>query len=247
MGSVGAAIAPVSGMLHRIPAPRPWTSRFAWLHPKVYLGVHIIIGLLLSAVCAWLFYRIGDAVPGRGRMVQFDQATATWMEAHNTEIGEKVALGLTLFGNELLYAILALVAIGYLIRREWPRAMLIVVASGGGAVLNTLLKNRFHRDRPIFSREFSVDSTSFPSGHAMAAFIGWGVLAYLIAAHVHHARRRRIIFMLTTVFIVLIGFTRVYLDVHFLSDVIAGFAAGSVWLFVCISGFRFAHIKHVGE
>src|SRR5437879_12042173 len=113
-------------MLHRIPAPRPWTSRFAWLHPKVYLVIHIAIGLLLAATCAWLFYQIADALAGDGRLVAFDQAASTWINGHNTEFGEKVALGISLLGNQLPWPLLALIGIGYLIRREWPRAGLIV-------------------------------------------------------------------------------------------------------------------------
>jgi undecaprenyl-diphosphatase len=110
-----------------------------------------------------------------------------------------------------------------------------------------VLKDRFQRERPMFANEFKVDGTSFPSGHAMAAFIGWGVIAYLVAAHVHHARARAVIFASAAVLILLIGLTRIYLDVHFVSDVAAGFLAGGVWLFTCISGFRFAHLKHIGE
>jgi membrane-associated phospholipid phosphatase len=234
-------------MLHRIPAPRPWTSRFAWLHPKVYLLIHIALGLLLSALCGWFFSRLGDAVAGKGRIVRFDQAAAAWMANHHSPSGDETALIVALFGNELLYAIIALVAVGYLIRREWPRAMLLIIASGGGALLNTMLKTRFHRERPIFAHAFTVDAPSFPSGHAMAAFIGWGVLAYLIAHHFHKDPPRRIVYFLAAVFIAAVGFTRVYLAVHFLSDVIAGYAAGTVWLFVCVSAFRFAHLKHVGE
>jgi undecaprenyl-diphosphatase len=234
-------------MLHRIPAPRPWTSRFAWLHPKVYLLIHIAIGLALATACGLLFGELSEAVAGKGRIVRFDQAAAGWMARHHSTSGNDAALIISLFGNEILYAIVAFVAVCYLIRREWPRAMLLIVASGGGALLNTLLKTRFHRDRPIFANAFTVDATSYPSGHAMAAFIGWGVLAYLIAAHFHHHRPRRIIFFVTVVLVAAIGFTRIYLAVHFLSDVIAGFAAGAVYLFVCISAFRFAHLARVGE
>jgi len=234
-------------MLHRIPAPRPWTSRWAWLHPKVYLIMHIILGLLLAATCAWLFYQIADALAGDGRLVAFDHRAAFWIEGHNNDVGEQIALAISLLGNQLLYPLLGLIALGYLFRREWSRAFLIIVASGGGALLNEVLKPRFQRGRPIFASEFKVDGTSFPSGHAMAAFIGWGVLAYLVAAHVHHARARRIIFTSAMFLILLIGLTRIYLDVHFVSDVAAGFLAGGVWLSVCISGFRFAHWKHLAE
>lgn len=234
-------------MLHRIPAPRPWTSRFAWLHPKAYLVIHIILGLLLAATCAWLFYQIADAIGGNGRVVTFDHRTAKWIEAHNTERGERIALAISLLGNQALWPIVILVGLACLLRREWPRVALVIIASGGGALLNTMLKARFHRGRPIWASEFSVDGTSFPSGHAMAAFIGWGIIAYLVAAHVHHARTRKFIFVTAALLIFIIGMTRVYLDVHFVSDVLAGFSAGGVWLFVCVSGFRFAHLKHVGE
>jgi len=234
-------------MLHRIPGPRPWTSRFAWLHPKVYLVIHIVLGLLVSATCAWLFYRLADALNGNGRMVRLDHRIAHWVELHNTEAGEHLALAVSFIGHEFLWALIALVTVAYLIRREWPRALLLVIVAGGGAILNSQLKIRFHRGRPIFAAEFSTDGSSFPSGHAMGAFIGYGILAYLIAAHVHHARTRTAIFWSAALLILLVGLTRVYLDVHFFSDVVAGFAAGAVWLFVCISAFRFAHLNRVGE
>src|SRR4051812_8661886 len=120
-------------MLHRIPAPRPWTSRFAWLHPKVYLLIHVVLGLALSAACGWLFGELSDAVAGRGRIVRFDQFAASWRARHHSTSGNDTALIIALFGNEILYALVALVAVGYLIRREWPRATLLIVASGGGA------------------------------------------------------------------------------------------------------------------
>jgi undecaprenyl-diphosphatase len=194
-----------------------------------------------------LFDELSEAVAGKGRIVRFDQAAAGWMARHHSASGNRAALMISLLGNEVLYAIVGIIAVCYLIRREWPRAVFLIIAFGGGTVLNTLLKTRYHRDRPIFANAFSVDATSFPSGHAMAAFIGWGALAYLIAAHFHHHAPRRVIFFLAMILIAAIGFTRVYLAVHFLSDVVAGYAAGAVWLFVCISAFRFAHLARVGE
>ena len=155
-------------MLHRIPAPRPWTSRFAWLHPKVYLVIHIALGLLLAATCAWLFYQIGDALAGDGRLVAFDQAASVWIEGHNTEAGEKVALGISLLGNQILWPLLALIGIGYIIRREWPRAALIIVASGGGALAERAAQG------PLSARtaDFRV-RVQAPTGRASRAAMRW--------------------------------------------------------------------------
>jgi undecaprenyl-diphosphatase len=118
------------------------------------------------------------------------------------------------------------------------------VTAGGGALLNTGLKSVFHRARPTFASEFPVSSWSFPSGHAMDSLIGYGLLAYWLGERFPH--RRFIIRYAAAALILLIGFARIYLGVHYLSDVIAGFAAGTLWLTVCITGYQFAERRRVG-
>jgi membrane-associated phospholipid phosphatase len=234
-------------MFDRISAIRPWTSQFAARRPRAYLGLNILLGLLVSAVCAWLYYAIADTILSRGHMVRFDHRVARWVDLHNTDSGKSVATVVSLFGNQLMWVIAGLAALACLLRRRRQRALLIGVAVIGGALLNQALKDRFHRGRPIFSAQLAVDSSSFPSGHAMGSMIGYGILAYVATRRLQSPRRRRAIFAVAAAMIVLIGFTRIYLDAHFVSDVLAGYAAGGMWLFVCISGYRFAHLDRAGK
>ena len=105
--------------------------------------------------------------------------------------------------------------------------------------LHMLLAAAFHRPRPSFAPEFvSNGSFSFPSGHAMESFVVYGILGFLTVER--FPRSRPAVWIGWLGLAVLIGVSRVYLGVHYVSDIAAGFAAGFVWLFTCITGYRFA-------
>jgi undecaprenyl-diphosphatase len=104
----------------------------------------------------------------------------------------------------------------------------------------------FHRERPLAATEFvRSGSFSFPSGHAMESIAVYGALAYLIVERVPPSRYVAWLGWLGLAGI--IGFSRVYLGVHYASDVAAGFAAGFVWLFTCVTGYRFAEREPIAE
>jgi undecaprenyl-diphosphatase len=115
---------------------------------------------------------------------------------------------------------------------------------GGGSALCTTLKMIFQRGRPETATEFITHQTwSFPSGHAMNSLIGYGFMAYLLLERTHDRRARAAIVAATALLVGIVGFSRLYLAVHYLSDVIAGFLAGATWLLVCIGGYRFARSR----
>jgi undecaprenyl-diphosphatase len=224
--------------------PHPTHSRLARLHPKTFLGIRGIIGLMLAVGCAWAFLAMADEVPEKGFMVRADTVVTGWLQVHGTETGESIFNGLSLLGGHVLSILLVVVGIGLLIRRDWRHGVLLIVACGGGSLLNVGLKTVYHRSRPGFASEFPVASWSFPSGHAMDSLIGYGLLAYLLCQR--FPRWRRLIVAIAAALILAIGFARIYLGVHYLSDVIAGYTAGFVWLTVCVTGYRFAERRHVG-
>jgi undecaprenyl-diphosphatase len=92
-------------------------------------------------------------------------------------------------------------------------------------------------DNPIVH----LHTFSFPSGHAMMSLILYGLLAYILLLRVRDRKLQWVILVTTIALIALIGFTRMYLGAHFFSDVIAGYAAGGVWLIVTITAMRIAH------
>lgn len=151
-------------------------------------------------------------------------------------LGQSIFLAVSYLGDQGLYVILIVVGIALIYRRRWRDVVLLIATCGGGFLLNMGLKIAFHRARPAAAAAFAVDPWSFPSGHAMDALIGYGLLAYLFIERL--PQRRRGIIVATCALVALIGYARIALGVHYVSDVVAGYAAGLLWLMVCINGYR---------
>jgi undecaprenyl-diphosphatase len=105
-------------------------------------------------------------------------------------------------------------------------------------ILNRLLKLYFHRERPDFHRLIEIGGYSFPSGHAMNAFSFYSILAFLLWRHVPSRLGRFIVIIFSTMMILAIGSSRVYLGVHYPSDIIGGFLASGLWVAAVIWFFQ---------
>jgi undecaprenyl-diphosphatase len=220
---------------------RPWRARFAALHPKAYLGAHGLVGAAACIVMLWAFSYIADEMTEQSLLVQVDHLIVRWLEAHGTEGGEAFFSVMSWIGSQLMTTIVVVGVIWLAFRRDWFRAVALTLAVMGGTALNDLLKALFHRGRPETATEFiKYESWSFPSGHSMNSLIGFGFVAYLFLERTTDRRARIAIIVATAIVVGLVGFSRLYLGVHYLSDVIAGFLAGAVWLLVCIAALRVA-------
>jgi undecaprenyl-diphosphatase len=135
------------------------------------------------------------------------------------------ALGLTLIGWFLLRS-----------QHRWY-SLLIPVVALGSISLNLVLKSFYNRPRPLLPL-VSASGLSFPSGHAMISASFYGLLIYLVYTHVRHPIWRWLLMTFFGALILLIGLTRVYLRVHYATDVLAGFTAGLVWLLIAIPLLR---------
>ena len=112
-----------------------------------------------------------------------------------------------------------------------------LAAVAGSAVLNQLLKGLFERPRPYFEHPLLIEpSYPFPSGHAMESFVVYGMLVYFAVLALRSWKARVAVVCGAALLVVLIGFSRMYLGVHYFSDVLAGYAAGGVWLSALITG-----------
>jgi undecaprenyl-diphosphatase len=109
-------------------------------------------------------------------------------------------------------------------------AIWFTVAVVGSEILDEILKLVFHRARPVPFFGTDPASYSFPSGHAMSSLCFYGVLAGLISAQIHSLRARILIWIASVVLIAGIGLSRIYLGVHYPTDVIAGYLAGGIWV-----------------
>ncbi|UOQ76321.1 phosphatase PAP2 family protein [Hymenobacter sp. 5516J-16] len=120
-----------------------------------------------------------------------------------------------------------------LVRRHRWYSLLIPVVALGSITLNLVLKQLYQRPRPLLPLT-SASGLSFPSGHAMISASFYGLLIYLVWTHVRRPGPRYALVAALLVLILLIGLTRVYLRVHYATDVLAGFTAGAAWLIVAI-------------
>ena len=127
-----------------------------------------------------------------------------------------------------------LLVAGYLLAKNWKRAVEIGVIGLGGWVINYFMKLGFERDRPADPLVEGLKNFSFPSGHATSAFIFYGLLIYLIWKSKLSGALKIIFGSLLLGFALLIGFSRIYLRVHYLTDVVAGFCIGLAWLGLAI-------------
>lgn len=118
-------------------------------------------------------------------------------------------------------------------------AALVAITMFGGVCLDGALKLAFHRPRPAPYFGLPTPGTfSFPSGHSLMSLCFYGVVAYLVSVHVDSPRWRFTLRACGVVMVLLVGISRIYLGVHYPSDVLAGFAAGLVWLTAIIFAYR---------
>ncbi len=126
------------------------------------------------------------------------------------------------------------VVISYLVQKNWKIALEIFVIGLGGFLINYFMKLSFHRLRPPNPLIDPLNNFSFPSGHATSGFIFYGLLIYLIWKAQIPKPYKYVIGSILILFAILIGFSRIYLRVHYPSDVVAGFCIGFAWLALSI-------------
>ena len=199
------------------------------------LPAWISLGFILFAAALLLFTYIMHEVIGEKEDAA-DNRVFSYLAAH---IISPSATGfmkaVTNFASapflKIAYGILI---IAYLFRKDWKRSAEIAVIGIGGFLVNFLMKISFHRPRPLHPLIDKLNNFSFPSGHATSAFIFYGLLAYLIWKTDLPKLPRLFAGSILVLFALLIGFSRIYLRVHYPSDVIAGFCIGLSWLIIMI-------------
>jgi membrane-associated phospholipid phosphatase len=162
----------------------------------------------------------------------FDFAVFSSLESVVSDGMSDFMLGITFLGTHtfLIPANLVLIAYFLFIKKHRWYSIKIPVVALGGVTLMFLLKMLFNRPRPLIPLLREAAGLSFPSGHAMMSFSFYGLLIYLVWQNVKNGWVRGIAIVLLFFLILLIGFSRIYLRVHYASDVLAGFCVGIIWL-----------------
>jgi undecaprenyl-diphosphatase len=181
----------------------------------------------------------------RSEFSVFDLRVYTFLSGFMSESLTMTMKTITYFGSALILAILAVCLYFVFIRYEKYAvyARLIIINLAASSILNELFKVLFHRERPNVLRLVDVTGFSFPSGHSMTSLSFYGFLVYIFLKNVKSIYIRIMVAASLSILILLIGISRVYLGVHYASDVLAGFSEGLTWLagFIVLSKRHFVH------
>jgi undecaprenyl-diphosphatase len=205
--------------------------------PGEYLGLHLTIGVLVLVAATWLFGAIAGEVVSGHPLTSFDATVSAWLRAHASP--KLTVAMLVVTGIHSTLGVLTIAAgVGLFLRRQRRKYALLVLTLTvpGGMLLNVVLKNVFQRARPSFDHTLlTFSGYSFPSGHTMAATMLYGTLAALALASLRGWHWRFLVVVVATFLIMLVGFSRIYLGAHYLSDVLGAMVEGMAWLAFCLT------------
>lgn len=213
-----------------------WAPRF---DARRFLSLHTIVCAAIAAIALGVFAELAEEIRASEEVVAFDERLASALRAHADAKTLSFFAAVTHLGDRAwTIALGVVVLIVFCVRRWWWHAAVWAMATGGGGLLLSWLKNVFERARPLHDHALTdTTSWSFPSGHAAGAVFVYGMLGYMLVRHA--PRRWHVPIALGTVtLIATVGFSRVILHVHFLSDVLAGFAVASAWIALWIGAFE---------
>jgi undecaprenyl-diphosphatase len=217
--------------------------------------ISVLVSLVAFSGGLWIFLEVADEVI-EGETDSIDRALLLALrtgEGHADPIGpgwiEEVGRDFTALGGTGVLTFVTLAVVGYLLLASRQRiALFTVTAVAGGLLISTLLKLAFDRTRPdLVPHEAVIYTASFPSGHSMMAAVTYLTLAAILT-RVHHSRLLKAYLLIVAASLaLLIGVSRVYLGVHWPTDVVAGWSAGAAWAAFCWLAARWLQRRKVVE
>ena len=199
------------------------------------LGLALGLGFTAAILALYAFAKLADDVLERD-MDQLDGAVVEWLRQFSSPALDTAARVVSFLGSEAIAVLLVLLLVVFAQQRRWGTICALLLTTGGAQLLNNVLKELFQRTRPapvlglIPAQEFS-----FPSGHAMVSMAFYCFIAY-VSWRVLRGWRRAAWTVGLLLLVLLIGLSRLYLGVHYLTDVAAGYLAGFFWTDAVIIG-----------
>jgi undecaprenyl-diphosphatase len=224
--------------------PRRIINSYRWLRVHTNLLVLFVTFLVVGGV--WAFVHIADEVI-EGDTQHFDEwaVRALRMPDPDAPAGApKVPIGprwarevgrdMTALGGMAVMFLVTAAVVGYLLMVRKYRAMwLVIIATGGGLAISSVLKSAFDRPRPDVEHYSYVVTSSFPSGHSMMSAVVYLTLGSLLTRLVPDWHVKIYLIVLAILLTMLVGLSRIYMGVHYPTDVLAGWTAGLVWAMLC--------------
>jgi len=191
-----------------------------------------MVGVVMFLVGAGLFGSIAYNVWTKGPLLQLDVPLARQIHAQAVKQPERI-IELLIFGffvgKELLQVIVVILSLYFIHKRFWPELAMLLIGAGGGAIIWSYLIGIFERVRPTNQIGIVVTDYSFPSGHSISAVLCYGLLAYLFIPKMPSLFWKWVVAIAAFLTMAFIGFSRLYLGGHYLTDIVAGYALGLAW------------------
>ncbi|HEX8249208.1 MAG TPA: phosphatase PAP2 family protein [Pyrinomonadaceae bacterium] len=202
---------------------------------RALVGSILFLGLAGAVGSLFFFAWLADEVL-EGDAGAFDETLRLYVHGYAGETLTLLMRFMTMLGSTLFLGVLGIgVLVIFVFKKRKRAAVLLLLTMAGAVILNFALKVSFARARPVPFFETPLPASySFPSGHSLYAVCFYGALAWLVAARIENKSLRVLIWSLAALLCFLIGLSRIYLGVHYPSDVIAGYAAALVWILTVI-------------
>ena len=211
--------------------------------------VRFWIAMGVMGVAAAAFAVIAGSVWETAPILKQDMQVSVWLHTHGSPVFTAFLLAITQVHSTVGIPIMAAI-LAYFVWRHgdhyWVFSLALAVP--GGLLLNVFLKHLFNRSRPSWDDPLlTLDSSSFPSGHTAGATLFYGFLAAYMVWRMKNSAARALAVLGCALMIALVGFSRIYLGVHFLSDVLAAVSISTVWLVICLIAVRAYAKRHSGS
>ena len=202
----------------------------------------IIYGLIVVAACIFIYFTL--AVKS-GMPLNFDESVSSFFLRFLNESSYSFFRMLNVIGSSIGIGIIALITIAllWIMKRDYLGMSLLSLTVATGALLNRYVKNMIARPRPETEHLVHVKSLSFPSGHAMMGIILYVLIAYLLVCNLQSRAGKWIVIVLAFLMILCMGVSRIVLQVHYPSDVVAGFALGLAWVLIGLIIYEILRVK----
>jgi membrane-associated phospholipid phosphatase len=207
-----------------------WQNRFNLKKIASFGTVGLVACLVVLLVLSWLFQEVWEK-----ESFQFDTTLLLWIHQWSNPWLDRLMMGVTRLGNPEIVVGVVVGTLFWLWRsRLYSALTLFAIACLGALILNQELKLLFAKPRPqLWSSQIVETTFSFPSGHALGSLVLYGFIGYLLAHQFPEIAGWS--YAIAVFLIAGIGFSRLYLGVHWPTDVIAGYGIGFLWLTICIA------------
>lgn len=202
------------------------------------LSLRLLLTWIASLILMGLFVFVAAAIHLH-TITSFDEVIIAFVQGSEVPWLTATMKAFTTIGSTGIVALISFASLAILLwKRHRAQAVLLVAVIGGTGILNQVLKFIFKRERPEFHRLIDIGGYSFPSGHTMMAFSLYTIIAYIVWRNLRTSWGRAAIITAAALMIMMIAVSRIYLGVHFPSDIVGGILASAVWVIASIAVYQ---------